>query len=378
MKKTAFVHDRIAHEWGAEAVLKDLMRKNTHDEWVIFTYYSIQTRRRVDDKTYRIITALPRWLNRWFIICNTRKLFILSTLFDYRNLMFRFPLLTYILRNKIKKYNPSTVVISSFAAAKNIAPLQKSEIRDHKSKWYTISLYLHSPMQYIWENYEENIAKLRFPIKQLYQLAALYLRPWDKKKRYYDEVYFNSEYTERLAKKLYNLEWEVKYPALDEIFHTTSMTYDICNYYIFMGRLVRYVREIDKIIQLFNSLQLPLIIAGDGPDMTYAQNIAWPTIIFTGHISSVEEKKKLLQQARWYINLAKESFGIGTAEALCSGVPVFGYNAWATADLVDENNGVLVDKKWIKELKKGFEVFTQKGFNRAKIAKEAQKKFFSQ
>lgn len=41
-----------------------------------------------------------------------------------------------------------------------------------------------------------------------------------------------------------------------------------------MGRLVRYVREIDKIIQLFNSLQLPLIIAGDGPDMTYAQNIA--------------------------------------------------------------------------------------------------------
>ncbi len=86
----------------------------------------------------------------------------------------------------------------------------------------TVSLYLHSPMQYIWENYEENIAKLRFPIKQLYQLATLYLRPWDKKKRYYDTVCFNSEYTQSLAHKLYKMEGEVKYPPINSEFRTQN------------------------------------------------------------------------------------------------------------------------------------------------------------
>lgn len=132
-------------------------------------------------------------------------------------------------------------------------------------------------MQYIWENYAENIAKLRFPIKQLYQLATLYLRPRDKKKRHYDNVYFNSEYTQALAHRLYDMEGQVKYPPINsefKIHNPSPMTYDLGNYYVFMGRVVRYVREVDKIIHLFNKLQLPLIIAGDGPDMAYAQSIA--------------------------------------------------------------------------------------------------------
>lgn len=58
-------------------------------------------------------------------------------------------------------------------------------------------------MQYIWENYYDNIKKLHFPIKQLYQFAAQFLRPRDKKKRNYDTVYFNSEYTQDIAGKLY-------------------------------------------------------------------------------------------------------------------------------------------------------------------------------
>ena len=48
--------------------------------------------------------------------------------------------------------------------------------------------------------------------------------------------------------------------------------------------------------------------------------------MFTGRVEDAEEKKRLLEHACGYINLAKESFGIGTAEALCAGVPVFGYD----------------------------------------------------
>ncbi len=366
MKKTAFVHDWIAHEWGAEAVLRHLIRTSDHDEWVIFTYYSKQTRRRVDDKTYRIVTALPRWLNKRFIRCNNRKFILISTLFDYRNLMFWFPLLTRMLSRKIQKYKADHIVISSFAAAKNINP-------------YAVptTLYLHSPMQYIWENYKENLQKLSFPIKQIYQLATLYLRPRDKKKRTYNIVYFNSEYTEKLAHTLYGLKWTIIYPPLDPLFNESIHTNELCNYFVFIGRVVRYVREIDKIIRLFNTTGEPLVIIGSGPDIGYAHSIAWPNIIFTWHIDEAEAKKKMLSRARGLINLAKESFGIATAEALCSGVPVFGYKWGATEYLVDDSNGYLVDDKKEKTILEGFEKFLHMQFDRDRISHEAQERFFA-
>lgn len=268
---------------------------------------------------------------------------MLSTLFDYRNLMFWFPLLTGILRRKIKNYHPDKIIISSFAAVKNISPIQTDAGN-------AATLYLHSPMQYIRENYEENLHKLRFPIKQLYMLAAQYLRPRDKQKRTYEKVFFNSEYTQKLAHTLYSLHGEVMYPPIHEAFKNTE-TSEPENYFIFIGRVVKYVREIDKIIHLFNATGDPLLIVGDGPDMAYAQSIAAGNIIFTGQIDVVDEKKKLLARSRGLINISKESFGLVTAEALCSGVPVFGYNGGATPYLVYEESGVLIDDKSAETLR---------------------------
>ena len=188
--------------------------------------------------------------------------------------MFRFPLLTTLLRRKVKNYDADAIIISSFAAVKNISPIQTSA-------GHAATLYLHSPMQYIRENYEENLHKLRFPIKQFYMLAAQYLRPRDKKNRTYEKVFFNSEYTQKLAHTLYGLHGEVKYPALNHAFHNTRVTSESENYFIFVGRVVKYVREIDKIITLFNETRDPLLIVGDGPDMPYAQSIAHSNIVFT-------------------------------------------------------------------------------------------------
>lgn len=230
-------------------------------------------------------------------------------------------------------------------------------------------------MQYIRENYEENVHKLRFPIKQFYMLAAQYLRPRDKKKRSYDTVFFNSEYTEAVAHKLYGLEWEIKYPPLNEAFRNAPVS-EPENYFIFVGRVVKYVRQIDKIIELFNETREPLVIVGDGPDMAYAQSIAGPTIIFTGQIDDVEEKKKLIARSRGLINIAKESFWLVTAEALCCGVPVFGYNGGATPYLINEKNGVLVDERSPASLRSWFAVLRKKEFSREEIRNDAQRKFF--
>ena len=123
--------------------------------------------------------------------------------------MFWFPGLCTILRKKIEKRHPDEIIISSFAAVKNIVEPTKNnttKILRNKNQWPNTTLYLHAPMQYIWENYEDNLKKLRFPIKQLYQLASKYLRPRDLLERHYDLVLCNSRYTARLAKQLYNID----------------------------------------------------------------------------------------------------------------------------------------------------------------------------
>ncbi|MEI8091484.1 MAG: hypothetical protein WCG98_04575 [bacterium] len=52
---------------------------------------------------------------------------------------------------KIKRYKPQEIVISSFAVAKNITPISG----------VPMTLYLHSPMQYIRSHFAEYDQKIR-------------------------------------------------------------------------------------------------------------------------------------------------------------------------------------------------------------------------
>ncbi|MBQ7616511.1 hypothetical protein IJS64_00540 [bacterium] len=72
----------------------------------------------------KIIQTLPKWINRIFLYCTKRKIKVLSSIFDYRNLMVFYPELMKLLSKKIKKWNPDEIQISSFAIAKNITPIE--------------------------------------------------------------------------------------------------------------------------------------------------------------------------------------------------------------------------------------------------------------
>ncbi|MBP6086532.1 hypothetical protein KA478_05180, partial [Patescibacteria group bacterium] len=82
--------------------------------------FSTHEKVEMRNKKVEIITALPSRLNNVFVYFNTRKIPLLSKIFDYRNLMFWFPLLCRLLRKKIETYCADEVIISSFAAVKNI------------------------------------------------------------------------------------------------------------------------------------------------------------------------------------------------------------------------------------------------------------------
>lgn len=243
-------------------------------------------------------------------------------------------------------YHPDQVIISSFAAAKNVVP----------PTWWSLSttLYAHSPMQYIRENYEEYIGKLSWIKKKLFMRAAGYLRPRDAKPRQYTTVYANSDYTKQCLTRYYGLLATSWYPPLAaEFFHTA-----VCDrpqpYLVYVGRLVRFIREVDRIIDLCNQTKTSLIIVGSGPDEAYLKQLAWPTIIFVWQVDAVDEKIQIMKQARWLINLAKESCGIATMEALSLWVPVFGYAQGGSYELVTQDDadleyrdGVVVSEQWV-------------------------------
>ncbi len=162
-----------------------------------------------------------------------------------------------------------------------------------------MTLYLHSPMQYIWSHYDEYKSKLTGFKGKLFRRIARKLRRRDLKYTKFDTIYANSEYTAELAKKLYDMNHvTISYPHIDPAFFTTGIVETPLPYFIYIGRLVNFVRESDVIIKLFNELGLPLIMMGSGPDEVYLKSTAKENIMFIGWINDVQEKIHILSQAR--------------------------------------------------------------------------------
>ena len=434
----AVVHDRIFHIGWAEAVFFDLIKEKlkskliTDDWWLmtikIYTLFSDRTSITIDDHEIPVIVALPRWINNIFVrwsrphtvpTLNEEKviddteisnespyihkakiilnivnqifmtlimrlgkwlLHIGRKIFDYRNLIIFTPLLTRLLRRKIHRSAPHEIIISSFAAVKNVVPVWKV-VKP------TVTLYLHSPMQYIRENYDEYIDKLARWQAIIFQTFVTPLRRRDMKPRHYDQIFTNSEYTRTCASKWYDdtiirHRWDwygraiVKYPNIDQKIVSTPPASEPLEYYIYVGRLVRFIRETDLIIKLANEINIPLIVMWSGPDEEWLKSIAGDTITFIGQVTDIDEKIQIISQSRGLINLTKESCGMGTMEALALWVPVLGYNAGATPEFVNTTNWVLADSKDTEHLIEKFREFHEKVWEREKIKEEFLKRYW--
>ena len=257
------------------------------------------------------------------------------------------------------------IMISSFAVAKNIT-------RPHG---IVTTIYFHQPMHYIWTLYDQYLQNFHGWKRRLYQTFTPRLRRRDSARRSYDQIYTNSIDTADQVRKLYHLHEshiDVVHCPIDPIYFSQAIVSHPKDYFIYVGRLNILFKEIDKIIHACNALELNLLILGDGPDRGYLQSIAWSTITFLGRVSDVEKKIDLVKNARGFLGIAYESFGIVTAEALLLGVPVFAYAKWGSAELVDEESGVLIEHKDNETIVKSLRQFTQHDFDRQLIQDHAK------
>lgn len=231
--------------------------------------------------------------------------------------------------------------------------------------------YCLTPTRYVWQ-FKQYVARERInPLARLLLPPFLvYLRNWDRAAA--DRVdYFIaiSDTVRRRIARIYGRESIIIYPPVDtDRFEPVSKTDD---YYLIVGRLVPY-RRIDILIEAFNQMGRPLVIAGSGRDRQRLEEIAGPSVSFRGYVPD-EELPELFARCRAFVFPGEEDFGIAPIQAMASGRPVIAYAAGGALETVIPGCGALFTEQSVAAIIKAVEDFDADRVDPAFIRAHAQR-----
>jgi glycosyltransferase involved in cell wall biosynthesis len=299
----ALVHDWLTNVAGAERVL--LVLHEIYPDAPIYT--SVYNPKGT--KPFRELDVKTSVLQRLPLLKKHRELLVPLTPFAFENL-------------DLSEYD--VVISSTTFAAKGII-----------TKADTVHIcYCHTPTRYLWMpelDPRSSTGKLAFLKKKI----RLKLLEWDKAAAQRVDYYIsNSDYTGRRIKKFYGRDSITVYPPVDIKRFKIASKNEIKNYYLFVSRLVGYKR-CDIIVNAFNKLGLPLKIIGSGPEKKRLQKIAKRNIEFLGFLSD-EEVGKYYREAKAFVFVAEEDFGIVPVEAMACGRPVIALGRGGAKETVAE------------------------------------------
>ncbi|MCX7957855.1 MAG: glycosyltransferase [Deltaproteobacteria bacterium] len=347
----AIVHEWISDIGGSEKVLGELI--TMFPDYHLFTlFYCKESLQRMGIRTDRVTAS---FLNRIKWISKI-----------YRSLLPVFP----VAAESLDISGFDMIISSSHIAAKGVIP----------KPYQTHICYCHTPARYLWDMSHQYLKTkgLDKGITSILSHTLLnYLRLWDvSTSNRVDYFIANSEYTRKRIKKYYNRDSIVIYPPVDtEKFRPQKKE----DYFLFLSRLVPYKRA-DLAVAAFSQLNLPLVVAGDGPELKRLKNIAGKNIEFTGYLSN-EDVVNYLSKARALIYPSEEDFGITMVEALSSGTPVIAYKRGGASEIIQDINknkrptGVLFDNQTSISLCEAVITFIKKEniFDRETMINSAEK-----
>ena len=231
--------------------------------------------------------------------------------------------------------------------------------------------YCLTPTRYVWryEQYaeRENLGAMTRGILPPF-LAAL--RRWDRMaaSRVDHFVAISTEIRRRIA-KYYGRDSTIIYPPVEtQRFEPSSVTED---YYLMVGRLVPY-RRLDLLVEAFNKLDRPLLIAGSGRDRERLEAIAGPNVTFLGFVPD-EDLPDLMARCRAFMFPGEEDFGIAPLQAMAAGRPVIAYAAGGALDTVVPGTGRLFNEQTVDAIVEAVEDFDTDSIDTAFVRAHAEK-----
>jgi glycosyltransferase involved in cell wall biosynthesis len=230
--------------------------------------------------------------------------------------------------------------------------------------------YCLTPTRYVWRYHQyadqENLGRL---VRWGLIPALTYLRQWDRLAAdRVDHFIAISQEVRRRISKIYRREATIIYPPVDTNRFTPAHKVD--DYYLFVGRLVPY-RRLDLLIEAFNKLQRPLLIAGRGRDSDRLQALAQPNITFLGYVPDAE-LPGLMARCRAFMWPGEEDFGIAPIQAMAAGRPVIAYAAGGVLDTVIPGTGVLFAEQSVRAIIEAVESFDTQTVSPAFIRRHAE------
>jgi glycosyltransferase involved in cell wall biosynthesis len=147
------------------------------------------------------------------------------------------------------------------------------------------------------------------------------------------------------------------------------------------------LKNVELILMAFNNLgnlienDVQLILIGNRNDkyvlMAHGMGLLNRTVFFRGEVSYTEVSEEVGRSHSLVLFSDSETFSCVTAEALCCGLPVIASEMGALPELIDRENGILVEPKNVKALTAAmkFMVENYSSFHRISISKKASEQY---
>ena len=326
MTKAALVHDWMNQIGGAEDVLETLVEMYPN----VPIYTSLYSQKRMP----------PHW-EAWDI----RTSFIDKLPFAARKQQLYFPVYPFAFETfDFRDYDLVISNKSGFSHGIVTGP-------------ETLHIcYCLTPTRYVWRYFQyaeqERLGKLS---RMAIQPFLTWLRVWDRvaADRVDHFVAISQEVRHRIA-KIYRRDSVIIYPPVDTTRFEPSNQVD--DYYLMVGRLVPY-RRLDLLIEAFNKMKRPLLIAGSGRDRERLEALANDNIKFLGYVPD-DELPDLIARCKAFMFPGEEDFGIAPIQAMAAGRPVIAYAGGGALDtVIDGQTGMLFKEQTVAGIIKAVESF---------------------
>lgn len=283
---------------------------------------------------------------------------------NYRNFL---PLMPLAAQN-LKIHHKADLVISSSHCV--IKGVPKPEGSKH-------ICYIHSPMRYIYDQFDSYFGHKSFAIRAAANAARPYLQYWDRYSNQNVDLFLaNSRFVAKRIKTFYNTNAEVVHPFVDlKDFREIQMSPPEKAGYFLMVTAFAPNKRVDLAIKAFNKLgsnfNLKIIGSGSFEETDYLRSLASKNIVFSGNVSRAEIVNELAK-AKALIFPGTEDFGITPLESLASGTPVIAYKDAGVLDTLDDSTAHFFTDQNEDGLIEAILSFSKQNFERTKLIARAE------
>lgn len=225
--------------------------------------------------------------------------------------------------------------------------------------------YIHSPMRYIYDQFENYFGHASIPIRIAAHICRPYLAWWDKRSNKNVDLFLpNSKFVEKRVHKYYGTTVPTKvvhpFVDLDDFKEVQANPPQKEDFYLMVTAFAPNKR-VDLAIEAFNELGLPLKIIGGGSDEEVAglRSMTKDNIEFLGKISR-EDVISHYTRAKAFIFPGVEDFGITPLEANAAGTGLIAYGYGGVLETQDERTAEFFDEPTVEALIKAVESFQTK------------------